>query len=76
MSDLYEFRMYLFGHGYPEESLLFVRNFNMNLADKGTLETYVNIQYLLTLVCGEALHQFDSFSAELEITKNPKCVIN
>ena len=32
MSDLYEFKMSLFGNGEPEEFLLFVRNFNMTLA--------------------------------------------
>ena len=32
MSDLYEFKMSLFENGYPEEFLLFVRYFNMNIA--------------------------------------------
>ena len=30
-SELYEFIMFLFENGEPEEFLLFVRNFNMNL---------------------------------------------
>ena len=38
-SDLYEFKMYLFENGDPEVFLLLVRNFNMNLAASGTLET-------------------------------------
>ena len=37
-SDLYEFKMSLFDNGKPEEFLLSVRNFNMNLALSGTLE--------------------------------------
>ena len=37
-SDLYEFRMSLFGHGDPEEFLLFVRNFQTDLAATGTLK--------------------------------------
>ena len=36
-SYLYEFRMSLFDNGDPEDFLLFVRNFNMNLAGTGTL---------------------------------------
>ena len=58
-SNLYEFRMSLFDNGHPEEFLLFVRNFNTTLAATGTLDMGANIQYLCTLVCGEALRQFD-----------------
>ena len=66
-SELYEFRMSLFDHGKPEELLLFLRNFQMTLADTGMLETEANIQYLHTLVREEALGQFDLLSAD---TKN------
>ena len=45
---------------------MFVRNFNMTLAVSGTLEVGAKIQYLCTLVRGEALHQFDSLSADVE----------
>ena len=69
MSDLYEFNMYLFDHGNTEEFLLFIRNFNMNLAATGTLDMDENIQYLCTLVLGEALRQFDLLSADLENTE-------
>ena len=51
--DPYKFRMFLFDHGKPEEFLLFVKNFQMNLAATGTLETEAKIQYLRTLVRGE-----------------------
>ena len=37
-SDLYEFKMSFFESVEPEEFLLFVRNFNMNLAASGMLE--------------------------------------
>ena len=60
-SYLYEFRMYFFQNGDPEKFLLFVRNFNMTLAETWTPDTGEKIQYLLTLVCGEALLQFDLF---------------
>ena len=61
--------MYLFDNGEPEEFLLFVRNFNMTLAAPGTLETDTNIKYLCTLICGEVLHQFESFSNDVESTE-------
>ena len=38
LSDLYEFKMLLFGNGELEGFLLFVSNFNMNLAASGKLE--------------------------------------
>ena len=65
-SDLHEFRMSLFGNGGPED---FFGNFNMNLAASGTLKTGAKYQYSHTLVRGEALRQFDSFSADVEGTE-------
>ena len=67
--DLYEFKMSLFDHGKPEDFLLSVRNFNMTLAETGTLEMDVNIHYLCTLVHGEALRQFDLLSADVKNTE-------
>ena len=61
--------MSLFGNGKQEEFLLFMRNFNMNLAASGTMETGAKIKYLRMLVRGEALRQFDSLSADVESTK-------
>ena len=57
--DLYEFMMSLVGNGEPETFLLFVCNFNMNFVATGILETGAKIQYIHTLVCGEASHHFD-----------------
>ena len=54
--------MSLFDHGDQKEFLLFIRNFNMILAATGTLEVDANIQYLFTLVRGEALHQSNLLS--------------
>ena len=68
-SDLYEFKMCLFNNGKPEEFLLFVRNFNMTLVASGTLEAGAKYQYLSTLIRGEALRQFDSLSADVEIAE-------
>ena len=67
-SDLYEFIMSLFKNVEPEEFFLFVRKFNMNIAETGTMEMGANIQYHRTLVRGEALCQFDLLSADLKNT--------
>ena len=68
-SDLYEFKMFLFYHGNTEEFMLFIRNFNMTLAATQTLDTDAKIHYICTLLCGEALRQFDLFSADVENTE-------
>ena len=41
----------------------------MNLSALGTLEAGAKYQYLRTLVCGEALRQFDLFSDDIEGTE-------
>ena len=41
----------------------------MTLAVSGTLKAGAKYQYLCTLVRGEALCQFDSFSIDVEVTK-------
>ena len=53
--DLYKFNMALFDNEDPEEFCLYVFNLNMTLSMAGTLETGAKIQYLRTLVRGEAL---------------------
>ena len=62
--------MSFFDNGDPEELFLFVRNFNVTLADSGTLDTGANIQYLRTLVRGEELRHFDLLSADVDIPEN------
>ena len=64
-SDLYEFKMALFGNGKPEDFSLLVRNFNMTLKASGTLKSGANIQYLHTLIRVEVFHQFDTLSSEV-----------
>ena len=64
-SDPYEFKMALFDNGYPEYFLLFIQNFNMTLKESGMLKPGANIQSLRTLVCEEALYQFDMFYDEV-----------
>ena len=67
-SELYKFKTSLFYNGNREELLLFVRNFNMTLAESGTLETVSKVQYLCRLLHGEELHQFDLLFADVEST--------
>ena len=61
--------MSLFGHGKPEEFLLFICNFNMTHVETGTQEMDTKNQYICTLVRGEVLRQFDLFSADMEHTE-------
>ena len=52
--ELYQLNMSLFGNGELGEFLLFVRNFYMTLVAPGALEAGMKVQYLSTLVHGEA----------------------
>ena len=63
MSDLYDFKI------YPDEFLLFLRKFSMNLAATGRLEMDAKIRYLHKLLRGEALRQFDLFCFDVKIQK-------
>ena len=47
--------------------VLFAHNFKRNPKAPGTLQDAAKIQYLRTLVCGEALREFDILSADFEI---------
>ena len=69
--------MALYDNGKPEDILLFIRNFDMTIEASGTLVSLVKIQYLCTLVHGEVLHQFYTFSAKVGSTtsENLKLVI-
>ena len=75
--DIYELKMALFENNEPEEFLLFVRNFQMTLEDSGGIATRAKIQYLCTLLRGEALHQLDMLSVEVGITttRHSNCII-
>ena len=76
-SDLNELNRSLLYHCEQEEFLLLVRNFNMTLAATGMLEMDSKIQYLCTLVHGEALRQFELLSADIKNTEtlNLDCYI-
>ena len=63
--ELYEFSIYFFDNGNPEEFFLFMRNFDMTIMESGTLETVTKVQHLCTLVRREALRQFYLFSTDI-----------
>ena len=52
-------------NGDPEEFLLFMHKFNMTLTASGALGAVAKVQYLCTLVRGEALRQFYLLSADV-----------
>ena len=58
--------MALFKNSGPEDFLLFVCNFNINLEESGMLQAGAKIQYFHTLVHGEVFHQFDTLSDDIE----------
>ena len=58
--------MTLFDNSDPEEFLLFVCDFNINLEASGMLKAGINIQYHCMMVRGGALSKFDEFSAKVE----------
>ena len=66
-SYLYEFKMALFDNGDPEELLLFISNFITTLEESGMLVSGAKIQYLHTLLRGEASRQIDTFSFNVGI---------
>ena len=68
-SEFYEFKMSLFDNGDPEVFLFFVCKFNMTLVASGTLEAGTQYQDLRNIFHVEALRQFDSLSADVEIVE-------
>ena len=59
-SDIFEFKMVLFENGYPKEFLLSQRHRQMTLKAPINMTSGSNIHYLRTLICGEALCEFES----------------
>ena len=57
--------MDLFDNGDLEEFLLLVQNFKMMLKALEMLADITKIQYLCTILCGKAPHQFDNFCAHV-----------
>ena len=68
MLKLYELKMYFFYLDDPEEFMLFVWNFNINLVATWTLDIDAKIQYICMIFRGEALRQFNLLSGDVENT--------
>ena len=60
-----EFKTALFDNSETEDILYFNSNFNMTIEASGTLNSGAEIQYLLMLLLGESLCQFDTFYVEV-----------
>ena len=60
--------MALFDNGEPEEFLLFISNLNMTPEASVMLHAGAKIQYLFTLVSGEALRQLGTLYSEVVST--------
>ena len=60
--------MTVIDNGDLEEFLVFLQNFKMTLEASGTLASSAKIQYICRVLCGEALHQFDTLCAQVEST--------
>ena len=54
-SKTYELKIDTFKKGRPEELLKIMNNFNTSIDGTGTISAYGRINYLHTLLCGEAL---------------------
>ena len=59
-SDMYEFKMALIDNIQTEEFLLFQKNYKIILEALGAIMAGETIQYIRTLLRGEALHQFET----------------
>ena len=57
--------MTLFDNGNSDEFLLLVQNFIMMFKYLVTISDIANLQYHRTLLCGEALRQFDALSTQV-----------
>ena len=57
--------MNLFDNGDPCELLLFISNYKMTLEYPGMLTSNVNIQYLCTILCGEALCEYGNLCIQV-----------
>ena len=66
--DRYEFQMDLFDNSDLEEFFLIIRNSNTTLESSVRILASANIKYFYMLVCGYALRQFYTLSAEVGIT--------
>ena len=75
-SDPNEFKMVVFNNGNPEDLFLLVCYFNLILQASVAFQMYSKVQYLYTLVRGEALLQFYTLYTDVESTTQLKVEAN
>ena len=66
--DIYEFKMALFDNGEFDEFLLFMQNSNMMLNESWMLTDNKKLQYIRTIIRGQALHQLDTLCGQVGST--------
>ena len=67
-SDLYKFKVSFFDNQKLEEFILFIQNLKMTNNPSGRLTANSKLQYLRTVLCGKALHQFDTLCDQVGST--------
>ena len=63
-SETYELKIVNFKHGQTKEFLQLIKNFKRAVDGTGTATTAGKINYLLTLLRGESLLEFDKLSSQ------------
>ena len=69
-SDMYEFKMNLFDNCGTEGFILFQRNHQITIEASGNITVGDKIHYLHTLICGEALHKFETICRKIGNSNN------
>ena len=69
-SKTYELKFPMFKNGKPEEFLQMMKYFNTATDGTGTTPTKRKTQFLLTMLRGEALREFDVLSSQVGSTTN------
>ena len=58
-SETYNMNISMFNDGQPDEFLALLNNFKIEIDGTGTTSPPGRINYLLTMLCGQALREFD-----------------
>ena len=69
-SETYKLSIYTFENGKPEEFLALVENFKTAIDGTGTRSVPVWVNYLRTMLYGEAQREFDKSASQFSGTKN------
>ena len=70
MSETYNINMYTFKYVQPEEFLTLLKNFIIAIDGTGTTSWPGRINYICTILCGEARIEFNELASQNSGTKN------